>query len=131
MIPISLFIQFFFDVFPNHFQSRKQLYNRKCLSVCLFVRLKAKPFNSLKSAFIIHPSSFILHPLSFIISIISIISIIFIVLIIIIIDNIMTKHFSPLEPRTLTAVLTISPTVKDCLPRGIMSTIRKVLQQKH
>ena len=48
------------------FQSRKQLYNRKCLSVRPCVCHKAKPFNSLKSSFfIIHLSSFIILHSSF------------------------------------------------------------------
>ena len=46
------------------FQSRKRLYNHKCLFVCL----SAKTLNSLKSSsFIIHPSTFIILHSSFII----------------------------------------------------------------
>ena len=56
------------------FQSRKRLYNHKCLFVRPFVRssvrLKAKPFNNLKSSsFIILHSSFIcLHHFLFILA---------------------------------------------------------------
>ena len=51
-----------------HFQSRKRLYNHKCLFVRSFVRLSAKPLNSFKSSSsIIHPSSFIFLHSSFII----------------------------------------------------------------
>ena len=48
------------------FQSRKRLYNHRCLFFCSFVCLSAKPLNSLKSSsFIIHPSSSFVHPSSF------------------------------------------------------------------
>ena len=68
--------------YEAYFQSRKQLYNHKCPSVCLSVSLSAKPLNSLKSSsfiilhssfiilhhpsssFIIHPSTFFIHPSS-------------------------------------------------------------------
>ena len=51
-----------------HFQSRKRLYNHKCLFVRSFVHLSAKPLNSFKSSSsIIHPSSFIFLHSSFII----------------------------------------------------------------
>ena len=50
------------------FQSRKRLYNHQCLFVCPFVRLSAKPLNSLtSSSFIIQPLSFIILHSSFII----------------------------------------------------------------
>ena len=48
------------------FQSRKRLYNHKCLFVCPSVRSSAKPFNSLNSSsFIIHTSSLIILHSSF------------------------------------------------------------------
>ena len=52
----------------QYFQSRKRLYNHKCLFVRLSVRPSAKPLNSLKSSsFIFHHSPFIIFHSSFII----------------------------------------------------------------
>ena len=72
-VVLTSFLSWFPNYFHKYFQSQKQVYIHKYLSVCLsvtnvhqFICQSKKPLNSLKSSsFIIHPSTFIILHSSF------------------------------------------------------------------